>query len=91
MSTLVNTMIFFCFVTGFSPICPPCDNEMKTDTMLEHMCASEFGKYLPAYTLVQQAVLVKVRYSMGLYTVGVEKGTKTNGLYHRIFGVLNSG
>ncbi|MEQ2268971.1 Secreted frizzled- protein 1 [Xenotaenia resolanae] len=28
--------------TGHSPICPPCDNEMKTDTMLEHMCASEF-------------------------------------------------
>ncbi|KAM4745033.1 secreted frizzled-related protein 1a [Anableps anableps] len=29
--------------TGSSPICPPCDNEMKTDTMLEHMCASEFA------------------------------------------------
>ncbi|KAI3372233.1 hypothetical protein L3Q82_022740 [Scortum barcoo] len=29
--------------TGFSPICPPCDNEMETDTMLEHMCASEFA------------------------------------------------
>lgn len=29
---------------GYSPICPPCDNEMKTDAMLEHMCASEFGK-----------------------------------------------
>lgn len=29
---------------GYSPICPPCDNEMKTDVMLEHMCASEFGK-----------------------------------------------
>ncbi|KAF0033729.1 hypothetical protein F2P81_013795 [Scophthalmus maximus] len=27
----------------YSPICPPCDNEMKTDTMLEHMCASEFA------------------------------------------------
>uniref|UniRef100_H3DNE8 Secreted frizzled-related protein 1 n=1 Tax=Tetraodon nigroviridis TaxID=99883 RepID=H3DNE8_TETNG len=25
------------------PICPPCDNEMKTDAMLEHMCASEFA------------------------------------------------
>lgn len=24
-------------------ICPPCDNEMKTDVMLEHMCASEFA------------------------------------------------
>ncbi|CAN9512863.1 unnamed protein product [Ophioblennius macclurei] len=26
-----------------SLICPPCDNEMKTDAMLEHMCASEFA------------------------------------------------
>lgn len=33
--------------TGYSPICPPCDNEMKTDAMLEHMCASEFGKHPP--------------------------------------------
>ncbi|XP_051924296.1 secreted frizzled-related protein 1a [Hippocampus zosterae] len=29
--------------TGYSPICPPCDNEMKTDAMLDHMCASEFA------------------------------------------------
>uniref|UniRef100_A0A8K9UTA5 Secreted frizzled-related protein 1 n=1 Tax=Oncorhynchus mykiss TaxID=8022 RepID=A0A8K9UTA5_ONCMY len=29
--------------TGYSPICPPCDNEMKTDIILEHMCASEFA------------------------------------------------
>ncbi|XP_043096397.1 secreted frizzled-related protein 1a [Puntigrus tetrazona] len=29
--------------TGFSPVCPPCDNEMKTDVILEHMCASEFA------------------------------------------------
>lgn len=28
---------------GSSSICPPCDNEMKTNTMLEHMCASEFA------------------------------------------------
>ncbi|XP_075881776.1 secreted frizzled-related protein 1a [Nelusetta ayraudi] len=27
----------------YSPICPPCDNEMKTDAILEHMCASEFA------------------------------------------------
>lgn len=32
---------------GYSPICPPCDNEMKTDAMLEHLCASEFGKHPP--------------------------------------------
>lgn len=31
-------------VLGYSPVCPPCDNEMKTDAILEHMCASEFGK-----------------------------------------------
>ena len=35
--------LFFLSI-GYSPICPPCDNEMKTDAMLEHMCASEFGK-----------------------------------------------
>lgn len=29
---------------GSPPICPPCDNQMKSDAMLEHMCASEFGK-----------------------------------------------
>lgn len=37
MSNTTNT------TRGFSPICPPCDNEMETDTMLEHMCASEFA------------------------------------------------
>ncbi|MCI4392444.1 hypothetical protein PGIGA_G00145930 [Pangasianodon gigas] len=29
--------------SGYSPVCPPCDNEMKTDAILEHMCASEFA------------------------------------------------
>ncbi|XP_015196773.1 secreted frizzled-related protein 1b [Lepisosteus oculatus] len=29
--------------TQDSGICPPCDNEMKTDAILEHMCASEFA------------------------------------------------
>lgn len=28
---------------GHSPVCPPCDNEMKMDVILEHMCASEFA------------------------------------------------
>ncbi|XP_051540038.1 secreted frizzled-related protein 1-like [Myxocyprinus asiaticus] len=28
---------------GPSPVCPPCDNEMDTDVILEHMCASEFA------------------------------------------------
>lgn len=27
---------------GDSLICPPCDNEMKLEAMMEHMCASEF-------------------------------------------------
>ncbi|KAL7848050.1 hypothetical protein AOLI_G00227680 [Acnodon oligacanthus] len=26
-----------------SPTCPPCDNEMSTEVILEHMCASEFA------------------------------------------------
>uniref|UniRef100_A0A8C8SS51 Secreted frizzled related protein 1 n=1 Tax=Pelusios castaneus TaxID=367368 RepID=A0A8C8SS51_9SAUR len=25
-------------------VCPPCDNEMKSDAIIEHLCASEFGK-----------------------------------------------
>ncbi|XP_026112540.1 secreted frizzled-related protein 1-like [Carassius auratus] len=29
--------------TGYSPVCPPCDDEMKTDGILDHMCASEFA------------------------------------------------
>ncbi|KAK6468400.1 secreted frizzled-related protein 1 [Huso huso] len=29
--------------TQDSGICPPCDNEMQTDVILEHMCASEFA------------------------------------------------
>ncbi|MBN3301252.1 SFRP1 protein, partial [Amia calva] len=28
--------------TQDSGICPPCDNEMKLDAIMEHMCASEF-------------------------------------------------
>ncbi|XP_051972051.1 secreted frizzled-related protein 1-like [Xyrauchen texanus] len=28
---------------GPSSVCPPCDNEMDTDVILEHMCASEFA------------------------------------------------
>lgn len=37
-------------VLGYSPVCPPCDNEMKTDVILDHMCASEFGKNTNTYT-----------------------------------------
>ncbi|KAA0717013.1 Secreted frizzled-related protein 1 [Triplophysa tibetana] len=29
--------------SGYSPVCPPCDHEMKSDAILEHMCASEFA------------------------------------------------
>ncbi|XP_028989997.1 secreted frizzled-related protein 1-like [Betta splendens] len=29
--------------TGSPSICPACDNEMQTDTILDHMCASEFA------------------------------------------------
>lgn len=25
-------------------VCPPCDNEMKSEAIIEHLCASEFGK-----------------------------------------------
>ncbi|KPP78502.1 hypothetical protein Z043_101991 [Scleropages formosus] len=52
--------------SGPSPLCPPCDNDMKAEAILEHMCASEFGKnltatlffaplFLPIYVVSQQA------------------------------------
>lgn len=25
-------------------MCPPCDNELKSEAIIEHLCASEFGK-----------------------------------------------
>ncbi|KAJ0066989.1 hypothetical protein NL108_006225, partial [Boleophthalmus pectinirostris] len=25
-----------------SKVCPPCDNEMKADNIMEHYCASDF-------------------------------------------------
>lgn len=25
-------------------VCPPCDNELKSEAIIEHLCASEFGK-----------------------------------------------
>lgn len=28
-----------------SKVCPPCDNELKADNIMEHYCASDFGKY----------------------------------------------
>ncbi|XP_013882940.1 secreted frizzled-related protein 1 [Austrofundulus limnaeus] len=29
--------------TGLPPVCPPCDNDMEGDAVLEHLCASEFA------------------------------------------------
>lgn len=49
---LISMVIFsdsISSVLGYSPVCPPCDNEMKTDVILEHMCASEFGKNISTY------------------------------------------
>ncbi|GAA6226625.1 secreted frizzled-related protein 1 [Lates japonicus] len=49
--------------TGYSPICPPCDNEMKTDTILEHMCASEFGKCPPNTHCANAHATCKILYT----------------------------
>ncbi|XP_045142793.1 secreted frizzled-related protein 1 [Echinops telfairi] len=27
-----------------TPVCPPCDNELKSEAVIEHLCASEFGR-----------------------------------------------
>lgn len=32
-------------VPSVSKVCPPCDNELKADNIMEHYCASDFGKY----------------------------------------------
>lgn len=45
-----------------SKVCPPCDNELKADNIMEHYCASDFGKYQqlkrvrPAYGHIYSAV-----------------------------------
>lgn len=59
---LTMSPLFFCFPpTGSPSICPPCDNEMRTDTMLDHMCASEFGKYPPnMQNRVHTATLIRL-------------------------------
>lgn len=41
--TVLWDIIFFLLFSDHPPVCPPCDNEMNTDVVLEHMCASEFG------------------------------------------------
>lgn len=54
-SSLSNTKMFWLYAldTNFSflypvasKVCPPCDNELKADTIMEHYCASDFGKIL---------------------------------------------
>lgn len=35
----------FFFSPSVSKVCPPCDNELKADNIMEHYCASDFGKY----------------------------------------------
>lgn len=38
-------MMTKCFpVLSVPKVCPPCDNELKTDNIMEHYCASDFGK-----------------------------------------------
>nr|XP_029511525.1 secreted frizzled-related protein 5-like [Oncorhynchus nerka] len=35
-----------------SKVCPPCDNQLKADNIMEHYCASDFGKsYTHTHTL----------------------------------------
>lgn len=41
--TVLWDIIFSLLFSDHPPVCPPCDNEMNTDVVLEHMCASEFG------------------------------------------------
>lgn len=41
LSQLLTTSSLF--LPG-TTVCPPCDNEMKSEAIVEHLCASEFGK-----------------------------------------------
>lgn len=38
-------MMNYVSVLSVSKVCPPCDNELKADNIMEHYCASDFGKY----------------------------------------------
>lgn len=37
-------LITSCLLSPGTTVCPPCDNEMKSEAIVEHLCASEFGK-----------------------------------------------
>ncbi|XP_051973343.1 secreted frizzled-related protein 1-like [Xyrauchen texanus] len=59
---------------GVSPVCPPCDNEMDTDVILEHMCASEFAiktkiKEVKKENLDRKVILQKRRKPVKLGTL----------------------
>ncbi|KAI7793066.1 secreted frizzled-related protein 1b [Triplophysa rosa] len=56
------------------PVCPPCDNEMNTDVILEHMCASEFAiktkiKEVKIENLDRKLILQKKRKPLKLVTL----------------------
>ncbi|KAG8512511.1 Secreted frizzled-related protein 1 [Galemys pyrenaicus] len=39
-----HSFYFFSFPFLGTTVCPPCDNELKSEAIIEHLCASEFGK-----------------------------------------------
>lgn len=54
-------MMNYVSVLSVSKVCPPCDNELKADNIMEHYCASDFGKY-------QKFKRVKPAYKHDRYT-----------------------
>jgi hypothetical protein len=41
---ITYSFCFFPFSFLGTTVCPPCDNELKSEAIIEHLCASEFGK-----------------------------------------------
>ncbi|XP_040308138.1 secreted frizzled-related protein 1 isoform X3 [Herpailurus yagouaroundi] len=42
-------------------VCPPCDNELKSEAIIEHLCASEFGAELSSalLSILENAALLR--------------------------------
>lgn len=54
----IMTLTSFLPLPSASEVCPPCDSELKADTILDHFCASDFGKRLTVTQTTQFMYLV---------------------------------
>ena len=77
----------FCIISNIvssfssvSKVCPPCDNELKADNIMEHYCASDFGEYLPA---LEFAIIYEIphRSALSAYMCTADQGACTDKVY----------